>query len=586
MEHPQIGEASLPTTVKPLWVPPIMPYCALLLNYSLSIIRLVDGAETLETVYEWGSALGEWVEYNTMTVEQARLLASYRWGYLKTWMLHNPFESEAEGLNPWASRLSGEQIRLFAMELDDKDAITGTLLAFDRGKGPQYTALSYVCGQGNCDREIYVNGGRFCVKPNLLASLKQLKSYMICRLRDEATSPRDMLCWVWVDAMSINQEDATEKAEQIGKMHHVYQEAPRVAVCLGYFGSDFGCVARFLRWAKGVRHPEGSPGRGWTQFELVEQLREFDVSPGNLRQSLDCMRIDLENLGHSGTEEVGYRISKEQVLGFEESSVIASPIPEKHVLFEKLFDIMEHEWFSRLWTYQEYCLAFDHSRLEFLLEDLAIPWNTFMDVLMLVINPVRPIKWKSTSMLLRSFKILRQHVPEPPVHHHSSGGVASLWTLLETSCQRRVTVAGDHVFAVIGLMEPEIRSHIIIDYSRSDASIFSNAFEFAINHEGDGLGLARCWESLALIPSITPGLPSWCPDLNNEYQLGLGRNPWVTFSERIPAIYDKFANMRVSPSEKSLHLRVMKADVVAQVVGVPCPSIDAFSETVYQSRLN
>jgi hypothetical protein len=382
--------------------------------------------------------------------------------------------------------------------------------------------------------------------------------------------------------MSINQEDATEKSEQIGEMHHVYREATRVAVCLGYFDSGFGCVARFLQWAKCVRDPAGSNGRRWTQFELVEQLREFDVSLGNLRGFLDKMKIDLENLGNPGTEEIGCRISKDQVLGFEESSVVASPMKKEHPFFVKIFEILEHEWFSRLWTYQEYFLVHTYSSLDFLLEDHTVPRGTFLDVQQVALDTDGPRLWQNPLLHMRAREILDRRAFEHPFHlWHGSN--ASLWSLLQVSCQRRATVASDHVFAVIGLMEPEMRSRILVDYSRSVASIFTDTFEIAINHEGDGLRLPRCWERLALIPPITPGLPSWCPDLNNESQVSICRYPWAKFSDRIPAIYDKLANMRVSPSEKSLHLRVMKADVVAQVVKTPCPSIPP-SATGYTSR--
>lgn len=134
----------------------------------------------------------------------------------------------------------------------------------------------------------------------------------------------------------------------------------------------------------------------------------------------------------------------------------------------------------------------------------------------------------------------------------------------------------DYVFAVVGLMKPETRSRILVDYSRSDASVFADAFEIAINHEGDGgLRLPRCWERLAFIPSISPGLPSWCPDLANQTQVSITRSPWswTEFSDDKTHMYNEFADTRVSGAEKSLHVMVMKADVVALVVALPCPSI-------------
>jgi hypothetical protein len=244
-----------------------------------------------------------------------------------------------------------------------------------------------------------------------------------------------------------------------------------------------------------------------------------------------------------------------------------------------MLEALEHEWYSRLWTYQEFFLAFGLG-LELLLEDHAVPWETFGDVQASVIDT---IEWQNPQLEGRAREFIRRRAFEHPVHLGYGG---SLWSLLEASCQRKATVASDHVFAVMGLMRPETRSSILVDYSRPVASIFIDAFEIAINHEGDGLRLPRRWEYLVLIPSITPGLPSWCTDLAYEFQVIADPYCSKKFSDRISAIYDKSANMRVSQSDQSLHLRIMKADVVARVVENPCPSIGPPPETGYQSRLD
>ena len=593
MDHPQLEEASLPATVKPIWVPSTTPF-----TVDLSAAELMKTYSILglkfpfpKTVCNWE---GGWTRKDYDLLEEcSRVRFDGGSEPPRSGRPLNPFRTaEREELNPWASRLGRQSIRLFALELDDRDTITGTLISFERSKSPRYAALSYVCGQGSCDQEITVNDGCLCVKPNLLAALKLFKSCMIRKIWGDKTliiPGQDKFCWVWVDAMSINQDDAIEKAEQIGEMHHVYREAKRVVACLGHFGSDFECVARILRWAEGVRYPTGPDRRRRTQLELVEQLRGFDVSPSNLRAIFDKMKFDLEShLGHLIDEKLIDRISKDEILGFEEGSVVAIPMRNDHPFVNTMLESLEHEWFSRLWTYQEYYLAVrvgEPSSLEFVLEDHAISWNTLMDCQSVAVNIDQSHNQESTSLLKRRVEIIRRRNIESPFRQRS-GGFASLWALLETSCQRRATVAGDHVFAILGLMEPEIRSHILIDYSRSAASIFTDAFELAINHEGDGLRLTRCWERLALIPSITPGLPSWCPDLANDTQLSIGRLVWKTLSDRIPSSYDKFVDVRVSPSDRSLHLRVMRADVVTHVVGTPCPSIGPFPENFYQSHLD
>jgi hypothetical protein len=136
MDHPQLGEASLPSTVEPVWIPPTSPYSVRIYGSDLNITRSADGVQTLREVYHWS----HWREYESILyVKGCEVKCPY-----------NPFPSEAERTNPWASRLGRQDIRLFALELDYADEITGTLLAFERSKCPPYSALSYVCGQGSC----------------------------------------------------------------------------------------------------------------------------------------------------------------------------------------------------------------------------------------------------------------------------------------------------------------------------------------------------------------------------------------------------------------------------------------------------
>jgi hypothetical protein len=58
MDYEQL-HAALPATATPLWVPPIRPYLAFRTGDNLYISRLVDGFETLDTVYNWESTVSE-----------------------------------------------------------------------------------------------------------------------------------------------------------------------------------------------------------------------------------------------------------------------------------------------------------------------------------------------------------------------------------------------------------------------------------------------------------------------------------------------------------------------------------------------
>ena len=75
----------------------------------------------------------------------------------------------------WGTRLQQGQIRLFRIELDESDEIRGTLEVFEHKLAPTYIAQSYVCGEGECDFKITVNGTAHYIKPNLSIALRQTK---------------------------------------------------------------------------------------------------------------------------------------------------------------------------------------------------------------------------------------------------------------------------------------------------------------------------------------------------------------------------------------------------------------------------
>jgi hypothetical protein len=77
---------------------------------------------------------------------------------------------------------------------------------------PQYEALSYVWGDPNDTREIFLHGESFQVTTNLESALRHLRS---------RTGERVL----WVDAIAINQNDVREREEQVAIMGAVYQSA-------------------------------------------------------------------------------------------------------------------------------------------------------------------------------------------------------------------------------------------------------------------------------------------------------------------------------------------------------------------------
>jgi hypothetical protein len=86
-----------------------------------------------------------------------------------------------------------------------------------------FSALSYAWGNGPSNTVIFVNGCEFKVSEELARALRHLRKYH----EDKEVQN------IWIDAISINQDDYGEKNAQIPLMKDIYQSAHEVIVWLG-----------------------------------------------------------------------------------------------------------------------------------------------------------------------------------------------------------------------------------------------------------------------------------------------------------------------------------------------------------------
>ena len=90
----------------------------------------------------------------------------------------------------------------------------------DLHRKPDYEAVSYTWGDTDDQQTIYVNGRPVQIRKNLHAFLIRLRHHE--RRRS-----------VWVDAVSISQDDLDEKAQQVAMIGSIFSQAKRVLVWLG-----------------------------------------------------------------------------------------------------------------------------------------------------------------------------------------------------------------------------------------------------------------------------------------------------------------------------------------------------------------
>ena len=100
------------------------------------------------------------------------------------------------------------------------DPLHGTLEVVCFHDSPQFEALSYVWGSTTPAKSMILNGKQITITPNLDCALRHLRQPGCNRI-------------LWVDALSINQDDVEEKAYQIKLMRPIYALASGVLLWLG-----------------------------------------------------------------------------------------------------------------------------------------------------------------------------------------------------------------------------------------------------------------------------------------------------------------------------------------------------------------
>ncbi|KAF2120521.1 heterokaryon incompatibility protein-domain-containing protein [Lophiotrema nucula] len=108
-----------------------------------------------------------------------------------------------------------------------KDPLRCSLKIIDlRDPHPAYEAVSYVWGSQKKPNNIECDGVQLAVTQSLDDGLRRIRY-------------RDRVRVVWVDAVSINQDEHAERTNQVKLMGRIYKQAERVLVWLGRSGSSY-----------------------------------------------------------------------------------------------------------------------------------------------------------------------------------------------------------------------------------------------------------------------------------------------------------------------------------------------------------
>jgi hypothetical protein len=182
-----------------------------------------------------------------------------------------------------------------ALAGDDPDTICCRTRITRSGPGIiPYLALSYAWGDPTPKYPVLVDGERRLIAENLWQFL-----------REASTKPLQFSCWLWIDALSIDQSDTEERRHQVGVMSTIFSDAFEVVVWLGQELDDSDIAIRVLslehqthmpsiceRWSDArsdVYYHAGAPGDALYAFMTDEDFDDWAVRVSNAVVNL-CQR--------------------------------------------------------------------------------------------------------------------------------------------------------------------------------------------------------------------------------------------------------------------------------------------------------
>ena len=259
----------------------------------------------------------------------------------------------------YAPLVNPDSIRLLKItpSLRKNAEIRCTLKVVDLNKNPHYRALSYTWSRPNGTRSflnneitgpypdqrwILIDGARCEVTPNLHDGLLQIRHNLprsrgvYVRLpsglyhNSVAAEKRDATAPLWVDAISINQADLSERNAQVRMMAQIYLSASVVIVWLGPAAQSAPAVAADIQ---------------------------------SLAPAYNCHPEDLVK-GRMKCDRRGYH-DTEFLAKFGRSKWT----PQQ---WEAICQFFQNEWFLRVWVCQEIALA---HRIEILWGHEVLQWH-------------------------------------------------------------------------------------------------------------------------------------------------------------------------------------------------------------------
>jgi hypothetical protein len=305
----------------------------------------------------------------------------------------------------------------------------------------RYEALSYCWGDHHEVKRIECNGQVLEIRENLEQALRFLRA---------KSKPRVL----WVDALCINQQDTSEKADQVPLMRSIYSRAERTLIWLGQPGDRHDRrPSTFLRLS--------------LVFGLNTLSRFLDRS-----SCPTVMALDLTT---------GRRVN---LFGFSSQFYLS------------LISILQRPWFRRAWVVQEVTVS---PTIALIWDQMEYDWDSL----------VYALKSMSSLRFPLAFISSMQHIAaiEAERLRYRDGSVSLLGALMRHK-RTRATDQRDKVFSFTGLVD-ESKVPITVSYTAPTAAIYRDT-SLKILEQDQNLAILSQPPSRML--EETPNLPSWVPN--------------------------------------------------------------------------
>ncbi|KAH7413818.1 heterokaryon incompatibility protein-domain-containing protein [Phaeosphaeria sp. MPI-PUGE-AT-0046c] len=325
---------------------------------------------------------------------------------------------------------------------------------------PEFVALSYCWGDDSLQREIVVNTKTMHITESLATALISLQS-------DE----KDVI--LWADAISINQKDPIEKTTQVQLMRDIYRTASRVTIWLGPSNSETYYTMREMR-------------------KLGKKLIDAGLWDLSSEEILDWDFGDQDETQTSGT--------KRAILSLKAEHLVQARNDE-YPFWWIMSDLGKRPWFHAPLYFRIFSSR-SHVHVD---TDIQTFWkdnwltNLLSDALPTTLIGIR------RKYLVSGGHGLRTLLDRVIVKDSNSRCIGA-------------TDPRDRVYALLGIANDEVATHIVADYTLSCQKAYINTARALLRHGHDDI------LSLCRIRGECTDLPSWAPDWSVDL-----RKPWSTW---------------------------------------------------------